>query len=267
MSSPAANNPAPGFVKHPNYRLVAEPCRKRIRTVLNGETIADSLDVKIVLERGITPVYCFPPADVRLDLMERTDRHTHCPFKGDATYRTVRVGDRTAADAAWSYEAPYDEWADLAGYVAFYWNRMDHWFEEDDEVFVHARDPHVRIDIANSSRPVEVVLGGETVARSSAARFLFETGLPVRYYLPRQDVRTDLLRDSATETACPYKGTASYFSARIGDTDFEDIAWLYRQPVAEAAQIKDYVCFYNERVDRISVDGQVMDRPVTKWSK
>lgn len=267
MSSPAATNPAPGFVKHPNYRLVAEPCRKRIRAELNGETIADSLDVKIVLERGITPVYYFPPADVRLDLMEQTDRHTHCPFKGDATYRTIRVGERSADDAAWSYDAPYDEWADLDGYVAFYWNRMDHWFEEDDEVFVHARDPHVRIDIANSSRPVEVVLGGETVARSSAARFLFETGLPVRYYLPRQDVRTDLLRDSATATACPYKGTASYYSTRIGDTDFEDIAWIYRHPVAEAAQIADYICFYNERVDQISVDGQVMDRPVTKWSK
>ena len=266
MSSAAAN-PAPGFDKHPGYRLVAEPCPKRVRVQLNGETVADSLAVKTVLELGITPVYYFPRADVRLDLLERTERSSFCPFKGTASYWSVRVGEQVAADAAWSYEAPYDEWAELAGTIAFYWNRMDHWFEEDEEVFVHARDPHVRIDIIDSNRPVEVVLGGETVARSSAARFLFETGLPVRYYLPRQDVRTDLLRDSATETACPYKGTAAYYSARIADTDFEDITWCYGQPPPETARIADYLCFSNERVDKILVDGQVMERPITKWSK
>ena len=143
---------------------------------------------------------------------------------------------------------------------------MDQWYEEDEEVFVHARDPHVRIDILESHRQVEIVLGGEVVARTRRARFLFETGLPTRYYVPAEDVRRDLLEASDSHSACPYKGTASYYSARVAGQAYEDIAWVYPEPLPEVARIKGYLCFYNERVDAIHLDGEALPKPSTKWS-
>ncbi len=248
-------NPGPGYAAHPGYRVDLEPCPKRVRVVFAGEPIADSLGALILLESRHTPVYYFPRQDVRLDCMTRTDHHSHCPFKGEASYWTISVGDRTAENALWSYEAPYDEVAAIKDHRAFYWNRMDAWYEEDEEVFVHARSPHVRIDVLESHRPVRVVLGGEVIAETSRARFLFETGLPVRYYIPKDDVRMELLERSESRSACPYKGSARYFSARIGGRVYDDIVWSYPEPLPEVAPIRDYLCFYNERVDALTVDG------------
>ena len=146
-------------------------------------------------------------------------------------------------------------------------DRVDHWYEEDEEVFVHARDPHKRIDTVPSSRAAKIILGGETVAETTRAHFLFETGLPTRYYIPAEDVRTDLLTPSDATTACPYKGIASYWTATIGGQKFENIVWGYPDPVAECPKIKDLMCFYNEKVDAIWVDGVETEKPVTKWSK
>ena len=155
----------------------------------------------------------------------------------------------------------------LQDYCAFYWDRVDHWYEEDEEVFVHPRDPHKRVDTVPSSRPVRVILGGETVADTTRAHFLFETGLPTRYYIPAEDVRMDLLTPTDTKTRCPYKGTASYWTARIGEETFDDIVWAYPDPVPECPKIKDLMCFYNEKVDAVFVDGTETEKPVTKWSK
>ena len=152
-------------------------------------------------------------------------------------------------------------------YCAFYWDRVDHWFEEDEEIFVHPRDPYKRVDTTPSSREVRVVLGGETVANSTRAMFLFETGLPTRYYLPREDVRMDLLEPSETETACPYKGTSIFWSAEIWGQRFDDIVWSYPDPVPECPKIRDLLCFYNEIVDGIYVDGVEVKKPETKWTK
>ena len=221
----------------------------------------------MLFETRHIPVYYFPRTDVRMDLLQRTAHSTHCPFKGDASYWSVKVGDRVAENAVWSYEDPYPQTMEIKDYLAFYWNRMDHWYEEDEEVFVHARDPYKRIDIVRSRRPVKVLLGGRTVAESSDTRFLFETGLPTRYYLPAADVDMSLLRVSAAETQCPYKGTARYWSADIDGQSFDDIVWCYPDPVAEAAAIKDLMCFYNEQVDAILVDGVEQPKPQTKWSK
>jgi uncharacterized protein (DUF427 family) len=166
----------------------------------------------------------------------------------------------------WSYEDPFPEVAAIKDYLAFYWNKMDHWYEEDEEVFVHARDSHVRIDVLQSRRPLEVVLGGETVAKTSRARFLFETGLPTRYYIPREDVKMELLTPSESRSACPYKGSASYYTAKIGGETYEDIAWSYPEPIEEAQKIKDLICFFNEKVEAILLDGAALPKPQTKWS-
>jgi uncharacterized protein (DUF427 family) len=265
---PARNGPgpAPGYADKPQHVVRFEPTPKCLRASFSGLELFDTTRALILFETGHVPVYYIPRDDVALDLLTPSERVTYCPFKGEAHYWTIAGGGREAEDVVWSYENPFDEAAGLAGYMAFYWNRLDHWYEEDEEVFVHPRNPYVRVDILPSSRPVRVVLAGVEIAHSTRARFLFETGLPVRYYLPRDDVRMDLLVPSDSATRCPYKGTAAYYSAEIGGDAYGDIAWYYTDPVEESARIADYVCFFNEKVDAIFVDGVEQPRPVTKWS-
>jgi len=258
---------APGFEKRPDYQVRLEPSPRRLRVKFNGEYILDTTRAKLLFESNHPPVYYFPLDDVRMDLMTATDNSTHCPFKGNASYFSATVGDRTAENAVWTYETPYDEVPELEGLCAFYWNRVDHWYEEDEEIFVHPRDPYKRVDTVPSKRPVRVVLGGETVAESTNAHFLFETNLPTRYYIPKEDVRMGLLSPTATTTRCPYKGEAVYWSATVGGETFDDIVWSYPAPVPECPKIQDLMCFYNENVEAIFVDGEKMETPKTKWSK
>lgn len=243
-----------------------EPVAKRVRVFLGGVPVADSRHVQMMFETGHLPVYYFPLDDVRMDLLSPTDHHTHCPYKGAASYYTVTAGGTTAENAAWHYRAPLPEApAELSRLVAFYWAKMGSWFEEDDEVFVHPRDPYKRIDVLQSSRHIEVRINGETVAETTRPRLLFETGLPTRYYIPKVDVRLDLLEDSDLTTRCPYKGIASYYSVRAGGQVAENIAWYYPLPIPECPKIENMVCFFNEKVD-IYVDGMLEERPKTDWS-
>lgn len=247
------------------HEIRFEDSPRRVRVLLAGTTIADSKRVKLMLESGHLAVYYFPMDDVRMDLMEPTAKHTHCPYKGDASYWTVKVGDRVAQNAVWGYQDPFPGRADIKGYVAFYWDKMDAWFEEDDEVFVHPRDPYHRVDVLNSSRHVRVEIAGETVADTRRPRLLFETSLPTRYYIPKLDVRLDLLEPSDTKTRCPYKGEASYWSVRVGDTVKRDIVWSYPAPIPECPKIENLLCFFNEKAD-IYVDGELLPRPKSPWS-
>lgn len=258
---------APGFVKNPGHIVELEPSPRRVRVEFNGETIVDTTRAQLLFETRHTPTYYLPMEDIRTDLMTPTDNSTNCPYKGDASYWSITVGDRTAENAMWAYEIPYDEKPELRGLAAFYWNRVDHWFEEDEEIFVHPRDPHKRVDAVLSHRPVKVVVGGETVAETTNAHFLFETNLPTRYYIPKDDVRMGLLTPTESRTQCPYKGEAVYWSANTGGTTHEDIVWSYPDPIAECPKIKDLMCFYNENVDAIFVDGEEVVKPKTKWSK
>jgi uncharacterized protein (DUF427 family) len=248
------------------HLVFTEPAPKRVRVRFGGEWIADSRRALLLHETGHTPVYYFPRDDVRMDLLRPSEHRTHCPYKGDAAYWHARVGDRVAEDAVWAYPDPLEEQRVLKDYVAFYWDRMDQWFEEDDEVFVHPKDPYKRIDVLHSSRHVRVMLGGEVVAESHRARLLFETGLPVRYYLPQTDVRLDLLEPSDQITRCPYKGEARYWSVRVGDRVFKDICWSYPYPNPEVARIQGLLCFFNERVEELWVDGEREEAPKTRWS-
>ncbi|HEY2076840.1 MAG TPA: DUF427 domain-containing protein, partial [Streptosporangiaceae bacterium] len=116
-----------------------------------------------------------------------------------------------------------------------------------------------------SSRHIRVEVDGVTVADSTSPRILFETGLPPRYYLPLTDARTDLLRPSDTQTHCPYKGTASYWSVDAGNELHKDIVWIYRAPLPESQKIAGLVAFYDEKVD-VYIDGVLQRHPQTKWS-
>ena len=236
------------------HTLYFEDSPKRVRAVFNGETVVDSRSVKLMHETGHLPVYYFPEEDVRQDLLEPSDHTTHCPFKGDASYRSIRVGERVAENAVWSYPEPEEHFAPLAGYVAFYHDAMDKWLEEDEEVFGHPHDPYHRVDVLESSRHVRVSVNGEVVAETDRPKMLFETGLPPRYYIPPEDVRTDLLVPSETKTVCPYKGVASYRSVQTNGEAVEDLVWYYPEPLPEAQKVKDHLCFYGEKVE-LEVDG------------
>ena len=234
-----------------------EPGPKRIRVYLGGELVADSINVMLVWEKPYYPTYFFPETDVRMELLSPTDHTQRSPSRGEAHFFTIKGVGATVENAA--YHHPDSPVPELAGHIAFVWNAMDSWFEEDEEVFVHPRDPYTRVDILPSSRHVKVVVNGTTVADSHHPRLLFETGLRTRYYLPKSDVRMDLLSPTSTETHCPYKGTARYWSVEIDGEVHEDIVWSYRTPVEESVRIGGLVSFYNEKVD-IFVDGVLQDR-------
>ena len=184
----------------------------------------------------------------------------------DIEYYRVKVGNQTADRAAWIYRDPPPELAALRGYVSLAWGAMEAWYEEAEQIFVHARDPHHRVDVLASSRHVRVVIAGETVAETNSPRLLFETHLPTRYYVPPEDVRQDVLEPTSHTTRCPYKGVAAYWSARIEDHVARNVVWSYADPILECSKIKGLLCFFNERVD-LYVDGELQPRPRTPWSE
>jgi uncharacterized protein (DUF427 family) len=234
-------------------RLRVEPTAKRIRAWVAGELLVDTTRALLVWESPHYPQYYLPRADVRTALLVPSERTAHSPSRGDARYHSVRTGrGQPVADAVWEYpDSPIEA---IRGHVRIEWSAADHWFEEDEEVYVHPRSPYARVDTLPSSRHVQVVVDGVTVADTHKPTLLFETGLPTRYYVPLPDVRVDLLEASDTRTGCPYKGTASYWSLRTGEQRHDDIAWYYPTPLPESIGIAGLVCFYNDRVELI-VDG------------
>jgi uncharacterized protein (DUF427 family) len=254
-----------GHAYVPDHRSEWEASPRWVRVKFGGQFVADSKNVMLLRETAHLPVYYFPQADVQMDLLV-PGGPDHTSALGEATRYTVQAGGQTAADAAWSIVKPAPGAPDLRGYLAFEWHKMEAWFEEDDEVYVHPRDPYKRIDVLHSSRHVQVVIGGQTIADTRRPRLLFETSLPTRYYIPKQDVRMDLLAPSASHSRCPYKGQASYYSVKVGDKLYPDLAWYYPYPIPECPKIENLICFYNEKVDSILVDGKAEEKPVTPWS-
>jgi uncharacterized protein (DUF427 family) len=246
--------------------LFWDPVPYRLRGFVAGETVFDTTQARLLHESGHLPVYYVPEHDLRHELLEPSPTTTRCPHKGEATYRSLRVGDRLVEDAVWAYEQPLDAAPFLAGHAALYWNRLDEWFVEDAQVFGHPRDPYHRIDVYPTTRRVRVSVGGEVVADSVRALALFETGLPPRYYLPADDVRTELLEPSDTRTRCAYKGSASYWHVQAGGERHDDLAWTYREPDDDARDVGGLIAFFDERVD-VDVDGVRQERPVTQWSR
>ena len=248
-----------------NHPIYLEDSPRRVRAVFGGETVADSRRVKLLHEKNHLPIYYFPEEDVRWDLLEKTNHTTHCPFKGDAAYWSVRVGDRVAENAVWGYPEPLESAPHISGLVAFYFDAMDAWYEEDEEISIHPKDPYHRVDVLESSRRVRISINGETIAETDNPKVLFETGLPPRYYIPPNDVHREFLSPSGTTTGCPYKGTASYYSVEAGGGRAEDVVWYYTDPLPEVQKVKDHLCFYDEKVD-VELDGEPQTRPETPFS-
>lgn len=240
-----------------------EPTAKRVRPFFGDVAIADSTRVQLMFESRRLPVYYFPVEDVRMDLLVPGTRTESSPVKGVATYFSLQVGNGVAPNAAWRYGHSSAGCPDLSGLIAFHWRQMDAWFEEDEEVLVHARDPYHRIDVLRSSRRVEVRAEDAQLADTRNARMLFETGLPVRYYIPAEDIHLELLTPSDSVTACAYKGRTSAYWDLAGGA--RDIAWSYKQPAPEVSAIAGLISFFNERVD-IAIEGVPQPRPQTPWS-
>jgi len=242
-------------------RVRVEPGSKRVRAYLGGEVVADTTRPFLVWETSYHPTYYLPADDVAAELIA-TGAVDRSLSRGDGRRFDVRIGGVTAPGAALRYpDSPLEQLREL---VRLDWDAMDEWLEEDEPVYTHPRDPYTRVDILASSRHIRVELDGVTIAESRQPRILFETGLPARFYLPLTDVRMDLLRPSTSQSHCPYKGTATYWSVAIGDKVHEDLVWIYRTPLPESQKIAGLAAVYNERVD-IHLDGELQSRPRTNF--
>lgn len=249
-------------LKEGEHRIEVEPTPRWLRVIFNDVTVADSKRAVLVRETGHLPVYYFPQEDVRMDLLAPSEPHEPAAATRAPRYSSLNVGTRTAENAAWSYPDPTADRAALKGYVAFEWLALDQWMEEEEQIFRHPRDPYHRVDAIQSSRHVRVELAGQTIAETLRPTLVFETAHPVRYYIPAEDVRMDLLEPTDTKSRCPYKGEASYWRPRFGDAP-RDIAWAYLDPIAECPKIKGLIAFFNERADAVYVDGELQPKPQT----
>ena len=263
-------------------QLRYEPVDKRIRAKVGGQVVIDTERALLVWEpKRVVPSYAVPfqalegvatEADaaaaedsasagaVAPQLGDRPVYDPSVPFSVHTTDGTVLDLRFAGAERRAAAFRPADD--ALGEYVIVDFGAFDEWYEEEERNVGHPRDPFHRIEIVHSSRSVRVELGGELLAESTRPYLLFEAPLPVRYYLPREDVSDGLLRPSETRTLCAYKGEASYWSLEGED----DIAWTYTEPLREAAEVTDRIAFFNERVDLI-VNGKRQDRPVTPWSR
>jgi uncharacterized protein (DUF427 family) len=254
------------YEAEPGYVVFMMPSPKRLRVKVGDIFVADTTEGMVMYESDHLPVYYFPLKDVREEFLMSSKTTTESPFKGVATHYSLNTGVTLVEDAAWRYLDPAPGCPPIQDYIAFYWNKMNHWYEEDEEIFVHARDPFRRIDTLPSSRRVQVFVDGVEVADTRRATFLFETGLTTRYYMPIADTRLDLFRPSRYISRCPSKGLANYYSLEVDGKLHENVVWYYADPVHESARIKGLVAFYNEFVDKILVDGKEVPKPQTASS-
>ncbi|MGW1798655.1 DUF427 domain-containing protein [Streptomyces sp. NPDC001984] len=247
--------------------LLWEPSRRWVRGRAGDLTVVDSRHPVLVWEPRVpVPTYAFPRDEVRQDLLRPARRPRTGSHTGSRIFYDLEADGGLLENAAWTFPA-----AELAGHIAFEWRSrtgrgLDHWYEEEEEIFIHPRDPYKRVDALPSSRHVQVEVAGTVVADTRRPVLIFETGLPTRYYLPREDVRLDLFNPSDHSTGCPYKGTATYWSWRGEDDVPPDILWSYPEPLPAVAAVRGLLAFYNEVVD-IVVDDERQERPTTPFSK
>jgi uncharacterized protein (DUF427 family) len=237
-----------------------EPAPRRVRAVLGGETVFDTVNALYVWERPFYPQYYIPVVDVRGEFLV-PEGQIQATRRGPVEVHALRVGQVQRPRAAKLHkESPLEI---LNSTVRCDWRSLDAWFEEDEQVFVHPRSPYVRVDALRSTRRVRVELEGAVLADSTAPVMVFETGLPTRYYFHRTQVDFEHLLPSDTETECPYKGvTSGYWAAQVGDTLVDDVAWTYDFPTRELLPIAGLIAFYNEKAD-LFLDDQRLERPHT----
>lgn len=235
-----------------------QPVPRRVRAFIGKSPVVDTIDARYVWERPAYPQFYIPLTDVSANALVPEDRIEPGPF-GWVHVHGVRAGAIHRSAGAHVLHEATDRRLDET--VRFRWSAFDAWFEEDERVHVHPRNPYTRVDAVRSTRAVCIRLGGVILAESASPVMVFETGLPTRYYLNRSEIDFSRLVPTETVTECPYKGrTSSYWSVRVGRVQHRDLAWSYDSPTSALAAISGLIAFYNERVD-ITVDGNQVPRP------
>lgn len=240
-----------------------EPVPRRVRAVLGGQVVLDTTSALYVWEWPYYPQFYVPATDVDRSRLVDED-HLETSSRGTFRRHGLRVGETARPGSVRIFGD--DGLPGLGGTMRFDWAALDAWYEEDEQIFVHPRNPYTRVDALRSSRHVRIELDGVVLAESSAPVLVFETGLPTRFYLDPLDVDRSHLVPSETVTACPYKGvTSRWWSIRVGNTTHPDLAWAYDFPTRELLPIAGLVAFYDEKVD-VVVDGVRHERPITHFS-
>jgi uncharacterized protein (DUF427 family) len=258
---PESMNPDRDYPQMAAERGRIEPAPRRVRGYFDNTLVFDTTRARYVWEVPYYPQYYIPLSDVRLEHLLDEERPQRLQL-GPSRLHSLTTNRRTGKSAARVYDT--DGGGPVAGYVRFEWDTLD-WFEEDEQIIGHPRNPYVRVDALRSHRHVRVEIDGVVLAETRSPVLLFETGLPTRYYFDRTDVSFDRLETSNTQSVCPYKGiTSGYWSARIGDTVQSDIAWTYDYPMRQVAPITGLIAFYNEKLD-IFIDAVKLPRPATHF--
>ncbi|MEV5963614.1 DUF427 domain-containing protein [Kribbella sp. NPDC051952] len=226
------------------------PVPRRVRATLGNRVVLDTTDAIYLWEFPPYPQFYIPLADVADGVLTDTGETKEFSH-GVARVHTAGSG------TAWVYDDGVAK-----DRVRFQWDALDSWFEEDEEVFVHPRNPYSRCDPIKSNRHVQVAVDGVVLAESDSTVIVFETGLPPRYYFPRTAVNFEHLTPSDQVTACPYKGMTSAYWSTAG---IPGVAWSYDFPTAALLPIANHVAFFSENVD-IAVDGVPQERPITPFS-
>ena len=257
-----SQSPDADYPKMAAERGRVEPSPRRVRGYVDGQLVFDTTHARYVWEVPNYPQYYIPRADVRDEFLVDENHPQKVQF-GPSRMYSLTAGDATRTGAARVFDA--DGGGPVAGTVRFEWDALD-WFEEEEPIVGHPRNPYARVDALRSHRHVHVELDGVVLADTHAPVLLFETGLPTRYYIDRTDVVFANLEPSDTQTLCPYKGiTSGYWSVRVGETVHQDLVWTYAYPLPAVAPIAGLIAFYNEKVD-IAVDGVALPRPHTSFS-
>jgi uncharacterized protein (DUF427 family) len=240
----------------PLFSLLPSP--RWVRAFVSGQVIANSRSMVLFFQRPY-PNYLFPKKDVDMRVLRKSTHTEYLDGRGTTEFWNLETAAATIDNAAFSYPD-----CGAGDYIGFKWDAIDRWLEEEEEIFVHARNPYHRVDAVPSSREIAVALDGIELAHSCAPVLLFESGLPTRHYLPQADVNMTMLEKTATITQCPYKGIAHTYGVRVNGVFYPDYAWAYAHPIAECAAVKDMICFYDEVVDTCE-DGVAQPRPVTHF--
>lgn len=259
---PESQNPDRDYPQMVAERGRIEPAPRRVRGYLDNTLLFDTIRALYVWEVSYYPQYYIPVSDVRMEYLEDEDHPQKLQLGASRLYSLTKDG-RTQKSAARVYDP--DGSGPVAGYARFEWDAFD-WFEEDEPIIGHPRNPYVRVDALRSHRHIRVELDGVVLADTHSPVLLFETGLPTRYYIDLTDVAFEHLEASQTQSVCPYKGiTSGYWSVRVGETVHPDLAWTYEYPLDQVAPVARLVAFYNEKLD-IFVDGVELSRPQTHFT-
>jgi uncharacterized protein (DUF427 family) len=258
---PESHNPDRDYPQMAAQRGRIEPAPRRVRGYVHDSLVFDTVRAHYVWEVPYYPQYYIPVPDVRMEYLQDEDHPQKLQF-GTSRLYTLTTAGHSQKSAARVYDSGTD--GPVAGSVRFDWDALD-WFEEDEPVIGHPRNPYVRVDALRSHRHVRVESEGVVLADSRSPVLLFETGLPTRYYIDRTDVALEHLEASTTQSVCPYNGiTSGYWSVRTGETVIPDLAWTYDYPLSQVAPIAGLIAFYNEILD-IFVDGVELSRPATHF--